>query len=39
MKIYQLNTYVTCIVMYKHNRGMLQNIYRQKIIAYFTFKL
>ena len=27
MNIYQMNKYITCILMYKHNRGMLQNIY------------
>ena len=26
MNIYQLNKYVTCILMYKRNRGMLPNI-------------
>ena len=26
MNIYQLTKYVTCILMYKHSRGMLPNI-------------
>ena len=26
MNIYQINKYISCVLMYKHNRGMLPNI-------------
>jgi len=31
MTIDQLNKYVTCILMYKHNKGILPNIFNDKI--------
>ena len=34
MNIYQLNKYVTCIIMYKHNRGMLPNIFNDMFIKH-----
>ena len=34
MKIYQLNKYVTCILMYKHNRGMLPNIFNDMLMKH-----
>ena len=34
MNIYRLNKYVTCIVMYKHNRGMLPNIFNDMVIKH-----
>ena len=32
--IYQLNKYETCILMYKHNRGMLPNIFNDMFIKH-----
>ena len=36
MNIYQLNKYVTCILMYRHNRGMLPNIFNDMFIKHTT---
>ena len=34
MNIYQLNKYVTCILMYNHNRGMLTNIFNDMFMKH-----
>ena len=34
MSIYQLNKYVTCILMYKHNREMLPNIFNDMFMKH-----
>ena len=34
MNIYQLNKYVTCILMYTHNRGMLPNIFNDMFMKH-----
>ena len=31
MKIYQINKYVSCVLMYKHNRGMLPNVFNDML--------
>ena len=34
MTIYQLNKFVTCILMYKHNRGILSNIFNDMFMMH-----
>ena len=42
MSIYQLNQYISCVLMYKHNRGMLPNIFNDMLthhIMLHSYKL
>ena len=36
MNIYQLNKYISCVLMYKHNRGMLPNIFNDMLTQHIT---
>ena len=38
MNIFQINKYVTCILMYKYIRGMLPNIFNEMFMKHTRFE-